>query len=233
MPVNNFKPFAAGSGANVTSQSDYEALPSLLGGFQSGKASSAQINKALRQGTLMSSVLAQFIADSSGNDVLDDGDTTTILNNLLLAIKANGGLSFLQISNNFSEISSAGAPAQSAARASLALGTASQRGVGTGINQIPDMSSFNAGTLSAFKLPTGHIVQTGGGLTTSGGFSVNFPIPFPTQCTALIPVIYASTGQRQFIVANNGNRLQANMNVVDTSGNGVNGVAVGYIAIGY
>ncbi|WP_237448778.1 hypothetical protein [Pantoea sp. Seng] len=89
MATNNFKPFAQASGANVTSQADYEALAALLTGFQSGKASSAQINKALRQSSAIASVLAQFIADKSGNDVLDNGSTSTILTNLLLALKGN------------------------------------------------------------------------------------------------------------------------------------------------
>lgn len=82
MATNNFKPFGIGTGANVTSQSDYEALAALLTGFQSGKASSAQINKALRQSTVMASILAQFISDSAGVDVLDNGNTTSILTNL-------------------------------------------------------------------------------------------------------------------------------------------------------
>lgn len=82
MATNNFKPFGVGNGANVTSQADYEALAALLTGFTAGKASSAQINKALRQGTVMASVLAQFISDSASVDVLDDGSTATILANL-------------------------------------------------------------------------------------------------------------------------------------------------------
>lgn len=82
MATNNFKPFGVGNGANVTSQADYEALAALLTGFTAGKASSAQINKALRQGTVMASVLAQFISDSASVDVLDDGATATILANL-------------------------------------------------------------------------------------------------------------------------------------------------------
>lgn len=119
MPTNNFKPFGIGSGANVTDQTAYEALAALLTGFQSGKASSAQINKALRQGTVMASVLAQFIANSSGNDVLDNGDTAAILANLLTALNTNGGLSFLKKLNNLSEISVAGTAAQTAARANI------------------------------------------------------------------------------------------------------------------
>lgn len=82
MATNNFKPFGISNGANVTSQADYEALAALLTGFTAGKASSAQINKALRQGTVMASVLAQFISDSASVDVLDDGATATILANL-------------------------------------------------------------------------------------------------------------------------------------------------------
>lgn len=79
MATNNFKPFANGSNANVTSQSDYEALSALSSGFQAGKASSAQINKALRQSSVMSYVLAQFISDSTSSDVLDNGIPASIL----------------------------------------------------------------------------------------------------------------------------------------------------------
>ncbi|WP_447867173.1 glycine-rich domain-containing protein [Rahnella bonaserana] len=90
MANNNFKPFAVGSSANVISQTDYEALAALIAGFTSGKASSAQINKALRQGTVMSSVLAQFISDTLGVDVLDNGVTSTILANLKAALLTAG-----------------------------------------------------------------------------------------------------------------------------------------------
>ncbi|MBW4246462.1 phage tail protein, partial [Enterobacter roggenkampii] len=74
MPTNDFKPFATSSGANVTSQADWIALAALATGFQSGKASSAQINKAIRQALFISSALAQYTADKSEQDVLDDGD---------------------------------------------------------------------------------------------------------------------------------------------------------------
>lgn len=86
MAINNFKPFAVSNGANVTSQDDYEALTTLSTGFSSGKASSAQVNKALRQGTVIASVLAQFIADNSGNDVLDNGDSEAIGTSLTTAL---------------------------------------------------------------------------------------------------------------------------------------------------
>ncbi|EBB4936448.1 hypothetical protein CA423_003038 [Salmonella enterica subsp. enterica] len=74
MAKNDFKPFATGKGANVTSQPDWEALPALLSGFTAGKASSAQVNKALRQASFIAAALAQYTAGKSGQDVLDDGD---------------------------------------------------------------------------------------------------------------------------------------------------------------
>ncbi|HDK6014107.1 TPA: hypothetical protein MXD16_003900 [Klebsiella pneumoniae] len=82
MPTNDFKAFATGNSANVISQADYLSLAALVSGFSSGKASSAQVNKALRQATVMANVLAQFIADSANVDVLDDGNTAAILSNL-------------------------------------------------------------------------------------------------------------------------------------------------------
>ena len=102
MATNNFKAFGIGAAANVTSQSDYEALAALLTGFQSGKASSAQINKALRQSTTMANVLAQFIADSASVDVLDNGAPATILANLKLAMTAltPGRLINIQVFNS-------------------------------------------------------------------------------------------------------------------------------------
>ncbi|EBJ6263042.1 tail fiber protein [Salmonella enterica] len=74
MAKNDFKPFATGKGANVTSQPDWEAMPALLSGFTAGKASSAQVNKALRQASFIAAALAQYTASKSGQDVLDDGD---------------------------------------------------------------------------------------------------------------------------------------------------------------
>ncbi|EKS7780390.1 tail fiber protein [Edwardsiella piscicida] len=74
MAKNDFKSFATAENANVTSQADWEALPALLSGFTVGKASSAQVNKALRQASFIAAALAQYTANKSGQDVLDDGD---------------------------------------------------------------------------------------------------------------------------------------------------------------
>lgn len=82
MSKNEFKPFATANNANVTPQSEWEALSVLLSGFVSGKASSANVNKALRQATVMASVLAQYISDTTSADVLDDGDISGLLQQL-------------------------------------------------------------------------------------------------------------------------------------------------------
>lgn len=88
MATNDFLPFATGSGANVLSQGDWVALAQRLSGFQSGVAQSAQLNKAWRQSSIMAAVVAAFIADITGQDVIDDGTTATILANLKAAVSA-------------------------------------------------------------------------------------------------------------------------------------------------
>lgn len=133
MATNDFKPFATGAGANVIDQGDYTALAELSSGFTAGKASSEQVNKVLRQATVFSNVLAQFISNQLSADVLDNGDTATLLTNLIAALKTNSALSFLQTANNFSEIKSAGASAISAALANLGLGDGSALPVGVPI----------------------------------------------------------------------------------------------------
>lgn len=90
MATNNFKPFATAANANVTAQADWEALPALLSGFTAGKASSAQVNKAIRQASFIAAALAQYTANKSGLDVLDDGD----LNGFIAKMSAAFGKDF-------------------------------------------------------------------------------------------------------------------------------------------
>ncbi|MEI9692552.1 hypothetical protein V5074_05310 [Atlantibacter hermannii] len=100
MATNDFKPFATGAGANVMSQADYQALEALITGFQSGKASSAQVNKALRQATFISAALAQFVSDKTNSDVLDNGDLSGFVTKL-----TNGfAKQYLSRNNPFADI---------------------------------------------------------------------------------------------------------------------------------
>lgn len=88
MAENNFKPFAVGAGANVLTQTEWEALVALSTGFTAGIARSGEVNKALRQATVMASVLAQYIADTSDSDVLDDGDVSALVVKLKTALNS-------------------------------------------------------------------------------------------------------------------------------------------------
>lgn len=117
MPINDFKPFAAGPGANVTSQADWENLPALLTGFMSGKASSAQMNKAFRQASFIAAALAQFVSEKTDQDVLDDGDLPGFVEKLTAGFAAQ----YLSRSNPFGDIASDGAEAIATALANLQL----------------------------------------------------------------------------------------------------------------
>nr|WP_258182589.1 hypothetical protein [Escherichia sp. 20412-1] len=103
MPINNFKAFATGASANVISQDDYEALTALVTGFTAGKASSAQINKALRQATFIAAALAQFVADTKNTDVLDNGDLSTFVTTLTEALNASAS-SLLNSANTWTAL---------------------------------------------------------------------------------------------------------------------------------
>ncbi|MCX9004312.1 phage tail protein [Citrobacter portucalensis] len=88
MATNNFKAFALDPNANVMSQADWEALPALLSGFTAGKASSAQVNKAIRQATTIGALIGQFIANS-GADALDNADVNGLVTKFTNAITTN------------------------------------------------------------------------------------------------------------------------------------------------
>ncbi|HDV3452653.1 TPA: hypothetical protein RH129_001724, partial [Escherichia coli] len=86
MAKNDFKAFATGKNANVMPQEEWEALPALLSGFTAGKASSAQVNKAIRQASFITAALAQYTANKSGLDVLDDGDLNGFISKMEAAL---------------------------------------------------------------------------------------------------------------------------------------------------
>ncbi|MBS9423832.1 phage tail protein [Photorhabdus caribbeanensis] len=71
---NDFKAFSISDNANVVSQEKYEESQNLKTGFPPENVSTHVLNKVLRQSSTISSVVANFIATQSGEDVLDDGD---------------------------------------------------------------------------------------------------------------------------------------------------------------
>ncbi|AIR63510.1 hypothetical protein LH23_23425 [Cedecea neteri] len=161
MATNQFKPFATRPDANVTPQNEWENLPALLSGFAGGKASSAQVNKALRQTSFIAAALAQFVSDKSGQDVLDDGDIAAFLAKLTTGF----GKQYLSRQNPFADIKADGAAAISSALSNLGLGD----------------GSASLSTNGWQKLSSGLILQWGYNVVANGVVSVTFPIPFPTS----------------------------------------------------
>lgn len=80
MPTNQIIPFCpVDTGTNLLTQSDYNADSDRVDGNQPGVARSKLNNKALRQSSYMASQLAQYMANKTGNDILDDAIPAKLL----------------------------------------------------------------------------------------------------------------------------------------------------------
>ncbi|HBN4745601.1 TPA: phage tail protein [Escherichia coli] len=104
MAKNDFKAFATDRNANVISQEEWEALPALISGFTAGKASSAQVNKVIRQASFIAAALAQFVSDKTQRDVLDNGD----LPGFVELLGSGFAVEYLSRKNPFGDIKSDG-----------------------------------------------------------------------------------------------------------------------------
>ena len=191
MAKNDFKAFATDRNANVISQEEWEALPALLSGFTAGKASSAQVNKVIRQASFIAAALAQFVSDKTQRDVLDNGD----LPGFVELLGSGFAVEYLSRKNPFGDIKSDGTV--KTALENLSLGEAATRNVGTDTGQVPDMSSFTTGHSGAAdwpipksgwsKGPDGVITQWGifGFPVGQTGTNVVFPLPFPARVESI------------------------------------------------
>ncbi|ELI7929405.1 hypothetical protein RSE79_004381, partial [Yersinia enterocolitica] len=109
-------------------------------------------------------------------------DRAQVLASIKLLIGSETNTKYLKVASNLAEIKAAGAAAVTATLLNLGLGDAAKRSVGTGANQIPDMSSFISSFAQNgyFKFPGGLIIQWGEVTgSTTGTVPANFPIPFP------------------------------------------------------
>ncbi|MDK9904812.1 hypothetical protein MN549_25595 [Klebsiella pneumoniae] len=228
MPTNDFKAFATGNSANVISQADYLALAALVSGFSSGKASSAQVNKALRQATVMANVLAQFIADSANVDVLDDGNTAAILSNLknsmpgrLLGVQVvtssalitkSAGAKKWRIRALGAGAGSSAAPATAAGQVSISNGG----GAGAYAEGIYDVSALSSATVTIGSGGVGGTAISpygGDGGTTSVGTLISAP-----GGKAGLPAGPANPPFQP--VANTNSNSPTGWNIIGTSGSG-------------
>ncbi|EOT4103027.1 TPA: hypothetical protein OZ629_001508 [Escherichia coli] len=184
MAKNDFKAFATDRNANVMSQEEWEALPALISGFTAGKASSAQVNKVIRQASFIAAALAQFVSDKTQRDVLDNGD----LPGFVELLGSGFAVEYLSRKNPFGDIKSDGTV--KTALENLGLGEAAKRNVGTGENQIPDMTAFIStlgsagipGRTGYLRLPGGYIKQWGAAQASdSGDVTIIFPIAFSVK----------------------------------------------------
>jgi len=86
MATTEYLPFATGAGANVESQGTYAGSGPQTVGVQSGIIASAQMNKTWRQASVVAAMLTQFIADTLGVNITDNGNVAALEAQFITAI---------------------------------------------------------------------------------------------------------------------------------------------------
>lgn len=145
--TTDFVPFATAGGANVTAQATYLAEATTATGFTSGRASSADANKAWRQATFVAAGLANFVAAELNINVADDGNLSVFVSNLTSAITAVANA----VISGFATLSYVNTTFPTIANSQNA-------------------SNLSTGTLPAGRLPASFTV---GGTITAGAFNVS------------------------------------------------------------
>ena len=151
---------------------------------------------------------------------------------LLTALRAL----LLSRKNPFGDIKSDGTV--KTALENLGLGEAAKRNVGTGANQIPDMSLFassNTATAAAQKFPSGLILQCGqlnGSPNVSSTYGMRFPMTFSRVLAVTVTLNVTGASGQPTVSATNVNNTGFNITVSPGSGYGSSADAY-YIAMGY
>ncbi len=182
MAKNDFKAFATDRNANVMSQEEWEALPALLSGFTAGKASSAQVNKVIRQASFIAAALAQFVSDKTQRDVLDNGD----LPGFVELLGSGFAVEYLSRKNPFGDIKSDGTV--QTALENLGLGELALAGATTGamlVNGYVAIPLIISGVRRPLIIQWG-VGQFGGSLGDDAGYLNNFPFAFPSACYVMV-----------------------------------------------
>ena len=212
MATTDFLPFGTGTGSNVLSQAAYAALAAVESGFESGILASENLNKVLRQGTVMAAALANVMVTVLTANVPDDGNLTNLEAQITAMI--NGLISAAITAQVPGLINSDVPPIIS----SQVPGIISSQVPGMISSQVPGIinadvppiivNSFSsaysytsAGAASSFwrVSPDGFVEQggfvVGTGATGTTFVEVNYPIPFPSGQSAIPSVLlYGATG---------------------------------------
>ena len=151
---------------------------------------------------------------------------------LLTALRAL----LLSRKNPFGDIKSDGTV--QTALENLGLGEAAKRNVGTGANQIPDMSLFassNTATAAAQKFPSGLILQCGqlnGSPNVSSTYGMRFPMTFSRVLAVTVTLNVTGASGQPTVSATNVHNTGFNITVSPGSVYGASSDAY-YIAMGY
>ena len=151
---------------------------------------------------------------------------------LLTALRAL----LLSRKNPFGDIKSDGTV--KTALENLGLGEAAKRNVGTGANQIPDMSLFassNTATAAAQKFPSGLILQCGqlnGSPNVSSTYGMRFPMTFSRVLAVTVTLNVTGASGQPTVSATNVHNTGFDITVSPGSGYGSSADAY-YIAMGY
>lgn len=121
----------------------------------------------------------ELISVLSAAGITPDSNKFDQVSKAVSKLITDGG--FLKTANNLSEIKDAGPVAVAQTLVNLGLKEAALRAVGTGTNQIPDMSYFSSSFLSLGyqRLPGGFVMQFGfSAVPIAGAITVNYPLAF-------------------------------------------------------
>ncbi|AAB72130.2 unknown [Enterobacteria phage SfV] len=151
---------------------------------------------------------------------------------LLTALRAL----LLSRKNPFGDIKSDGTV--KTALENLGLGEAAKRDIGTGANQIPDMSLFasiNTVTAAAQKFPSGLVLQCGqlnGAPNVSSTYGMKFPMTFSRVIAVVVTLNVTGAAGQPTVSATNVQNTGFDITVSPGSGYGASADAY-YIAMGY
>jgi hypothetical protein len=164
MPEIDYVPVATGTGANVDTQANFVGSGYQTQGFQNGIAQPYQVNKILRQSSMMVAALANVISVALGGvAILDDGNLANLITNLTSAL--NNVVKTITGATIDSSIIGGNTPA---AATFTGVTTTSTRALGAAPSPLIENSSYFAWNQSAITGETDFINQYG---TGSGGFN--------------------------------------------------------------